>query len=215
MKKVLLVLMSVLWFGILVSVPVRAEEAVQEIETTELNQIMLANEALEAKEIPDDGADVVITYESGAPVLVIGETADGWYKVSYQGKAGYVHKSELTAQAIDVEGLNKEMESSEAESKLVIEEVERYRAEARRSRIWGTVIVLLVAGIFATGILSTVKAEKAKKKEAVSNDNSEIGSSEIDNCEANNSEMGTSQPQEEEMPETEIEEELIDLDKEE
>lgn len=166
MKKVLLVLMSVLWFGTLVSVPVRAEEALLEAETTELSQIMLANGEVEAKEMPDDNAAVVITYESGAPVLVIGEITDGWYKVSYQDKMGYVHKSALTTQELDVEGLNKEMEAAEAENKLVVEEVERYRAEARRSRIWGTIIVLLVVGIFATGILSTVKAANEKKKDA-------------------------------------------------
>lgn len=194
MKKVLLVLMSVLWFGTLVSVPVRAEEALLEAETTELSQIMLANGEVEAKEMPDDNAAVVITYESGAPVLVIGEITDGWYKVSYQDKMGYVHKSALTTQELDVEGLNKEMEAAEAENKLVVEEVERYRAEARRSRIWGTIIVLLVVGIFATGILSTVKAEREKRKDAGSHN-----SSEIDSLEVNTSEMET----------------IIDLDKEE
>lgn len=199
MKKVLLVLMSVLWLGILVSVPVRAEEALGEAETTELNQIMLANGKVEAKEMSDDSATVVITYESGAPVLVIGETTDGWYKVSYQDKIGYVHKSELTTQGLDVEGLDKEMETAEAESKLVVEEVERYRAEARRSRIWGTVIVLLVVGIFATGILSTVKAEREKRKDAGSHNSSEADGSEIDRFEVNTSEMET----------------IIDLDKEE
>lgn len=199
MKKVLLVLMSVLWLGILVSVPVRAEEALGEAETTELNQIMLANGKVEAKEMSDDSATVVITYESGAPVLVIGETTDGWYKVSYQDKIGYVHKSELTTQGLDVEGLDKEMKTAEAESKLVVEEVERYRAEARRSRIWGTVIVLLVVGIFATGILSTVKAEREKRKDAGSHNSSEADGSEIDRFEVNTSEMET----------------IIDLDKEE
>lgn len=199
MKKVLLVLMSVLWLGILVSVPVRAEEALEEAETTELNQIMLANGKVEAKEMSDDSATVVITYESGAPVLVIGETTDGWYKVSYQDKIGYVHKSELTTQGLDVEGLDKEMETAEAESKLVVEEVERYRAEARRSRIWGTIIVLLVVGIFATGILSTVKAEREKRKDAGSHNSSEADGSEIDRFEVNTSEMET----------------IIDLDKEE
>lgn len=209
MKKVLLVLMSVLWLGTLVSAPVRAEEALQEVETTELSQIMLANGEVEAKEMPDDNAAVVITYESGAPVLVIGEITDGWYKVSYQDKMGYVHKSALTTQELDVEGLNKEMEAAEAENKLVVEEVERYRAEARRSRIWGTIIVLLVVGIFATGILSTVKAEREKRKDAGSHN-----SREIDSLEVNTGEMEKGLLQEE-MPETKIEEDIIDLDKEE
>lgn len=73
-------------------------------------------------------------------------------------------KSALTMQEFDVEGLDKEFQESEAEGKLVIEEVERYRAEAKRSRIWGIVIVLLVVGIFATGIISTTRIEKEKRK---------------------------------------------------
>lgn len=164
MKKILLVLMSVMCLGAGVSMHVRAEESGQEVEINELNQIMVTKDAVEARELPKDNANIVISYESGAQVLVLGETTDGWYKVSYQGKEGYVRKAELTQQTLDLEGLDKEMESAEMESKLVVEEVERYRAEERRSKIWGTVIVLLVVGIFATGIISTVKAEKKKTK---------------------------------------------------
>ncbi len=164
MKKVLLVLVSVLWLGAMAFFPVKAGEAASEVEINELNQIMAAKDKLEAREIPDDNGKVTITYESGAPVFVTGETANGWYRVSYQDKIGYVHKSALTAQELDTEGLDKEMQQAQEESRLVVEEVERYRAEARRSRIWGTVIVLLVAGIFATGIISTVKTEKGKNQ---------------------------------------------------
>lgn len=165
MKKVLFVLMSVLCLGAVISLPVRADESVREAEVTELNQIMVAKEALEAKEMPDDKADTVITYESGVTVFVIGETADGWYKVSYQDKEGYVRKSALAVQKLDVEALDKELAEAAEEGRLIIEEVERYRTEAKRSRIWGIIIVLLVVGIFTTGIISTVKIEKEKKKD--------------------------------------------------
>lgn len=234
MKKVLLVLVSVLWLGAMVSFPVKADEAAQEAETNELNQIMMSKDKLEAKEIPDDSANVTITYESGAPVFVIGETTDGWYKVSYQDKVGYVHKSALTSPELDVEGLDKEMKEAEEESKLVVEEVERYRAEARRSRIWGTIIVLLVVGIFATGIISTLKTEKEKNKEASRNDSGETDSGEADGCndssetdnsetdngemdyhEMNIAEVEAGQPQAEEITGTETDDEIIDLDKEE
>lgn len=205
MKKILLVLTSVLWFGVVGSIPVKAEEALQEMEITQQNQIMVAKEAVEAKETPDDSAATVISYESGAPVYVIGETSNGWYKVSYQDKVGYVHKSALVMSKLDVEGIGKEMESSEAESKLIVEEVERYRAEARRSRIWGIVIILLVAGIFATGIISTVKNEKKKREKDESNDGDEADSREDEMIKV----------KAERAAETEIDEEIIDLDKEE
>lgn len=166
MKRVLLVFAAVLFLGSMIALPVRADELQQEEGFTELSQVMVANEAVEAKEIPDSKGNTVITYESGAYVFVIGETENGWYKVSYQDKEGYVKKSVLTVQEFDVEGMDKEFQEIEAEGKLIIEEVERYRAEAKRSRIWGIFIVLLVVGIFATGIVSTTRIEKEKKKAA-------------------------------------------------
>ena len=63
-----------------------------------------------------------------------------------------------------MEGLDKEFQELEMESKILVEEVERYRTEARRSRIWGIVIVLLVAGIFVTGIISTKRMEREKTR---------------------------------------------------
>ena len=167
MKKGFLILMSILCLGAMAVLPTRANEAAKEVEVSELNQLMVAQDAVAAKELPDDKAKTVISFESGASVLVIGETKDGWYEISYQGKEGYIRKSALSAQEIDAAGIDKEMEVSEAESRLVIEEVERYRAEARRSKIWGTIIVLLVVGIFATGIISTIKTEKEKRGEEV------------------------------------------------
>ena len=52
------------------------------------------------------------------------------------------------------------MAANEAETKFVVEVVEKYRKDARRSKIWGTVIIVLVAGIFAVGIFSAVRSNK-------------------------------------------------------
>lgn len=170
MKKLILLMSAIFCLGFFGSsgtaLMVRAEEAKQqEAEAAELSRLMKTTKEAKAKERPDDKADAVIEYDSGAVVYVVGETADGWYKVSYQEKQGYVRKSLLTEiDEINAAELEAEMEMVETESKMVVEEVERYRAEARRSRIWGAVIILLVAGIFATGIISTVKSKKNMEK---------------------------------------------------
>lgn len=171
MKKMILLLMVVVCIGVSVSVPlpVKASETAQETEISELNQVMTAKDQLDVKETPDDNAATVMTFESGDAVFVAGETTDGWYKVSYQDKAGYVRKSELATFEMDVEGIDKEMTEAAEEGKQVVEEVERYRTEARRTKIWGTVIVLLVVGIFATGIISTMKNEREEGKETSAN----------------------------------------------
>lgn len=163
-RTVLLVTMCCLFFGM--SVSVRAKEAVQDSEEgiTALNQIMVATEAAEAREIPDESAAVAITYEKDATVFVTGETADGWYRVSYQNITGYIPKEKLDAQTYGEE-LDQEFKAMEEESVMIVEEVERYRAESRRSKIWGAVIIVLIAGIFATGIISTRKNGKDENKE--------------------------------------------------
>lgn len=163
-RTVLLVTMCCLFFGM--SVSVRAKEAVQDSEEgiTALNQIMVATETVEAKETPDQAAAVMITYEKDSTVFVTGETADGWYRVSYQNMIGYIPKEKLAVQTYGEE-LDQEFKSLEEESVMIVEEVERYRAESRRSKIWGAVIIVLIAGIFATGIISTRKNGKDENKE--------------------------------------------------
>ena len=53
---------------------------------------------------------------------------------------------------------------TEQEAEFVVEMVEKYRDEARRSKIWGSVIVVLVVGIFATGIISGVRSSRREKQ---------------------------------------------------
>ena len=104
---------------------------------------------------------------------VTGETQNGWYRISYQESEGYILKDSTTGLMIEVEGkgivdledagLAEEMAALEAENKAFIENVERQRAELKRSRIWMVVIVVLIVAIFAVGIVSTIK--QVKKEE--------------------------------------------------
>lgn len=152
---------------------VKAEEE-NNILITDMNQVMTVVNDCVAREFPDNNSKEVMSYSAGASVWVIGETEDGWYKVSYQGKEGYILKEYIGNLQVETEdrgkveineaGLDAEMEAMESESKMVIEEIERQRSEAKRSRVWTIVIVALVIGIFVTGIISTVNSGKNKKK---------------------------------------------------
>lgn len=134
------------------------------INISEMSQIMTANEDIDMKAAPENSAETIMSYQAGDSVFVTGETADGWYRAIYQDKEGYLPKDSLSAQEIDVAALDEEMEKTRQEAELVVETVERYRAEARRSKIWGSVIVVLVIGIFATGIISGIKSSKGKEE---------------------------------------------------
>lgn len=165
MMRAILVFMTIILVVLGHPVNSRAQET---LAVTQFSQFMTALQQIDAKEEPDANAGTAFTYEAGATIFVTGETENGWYVVSYQGKTGYINKNSsreaLEAVELDIEGLNAEMAAMEEESRMIIEVTERYRAEARRSKIWGAVIVLLVIGIFVTGIISTVQAEKKKNE---------------------------------------------------
>lgn len=130
---------------------------------SELSQLMTAEEPVDMRTMPEESAEVIRSYQAGDSVFVTGETADGWYRVIYQDKEGYVPKKCLSVQEIDVAALDEEMARTEQEARFVVETVDRYRADARRSKIWGSVIIVLVIGIFATGIISGIKSSKGKE----------------------------------------------------
>lgn len=156
------------------AIRVQAEEA---LEASQFSQLMTATEKIEAKEKPEQGAETLLSFEAGAVIYVTGETENGWYQISYQGQTAYVEKKVLQEQEMDTEAMDAELKAQEDESRMIVEEVERYRAEAKRSKIWGTVIVLLVIGIFAAGIISTMQGEKEKKSGETGEEENEAESS--------------------------------------
>lgn len=139
-----------------------------EIEFTDTSKLMEAVSDVEALERPQEGAVVVTSFTQGVPILVTGESASGWYRLSFQGKDCYI-KIDTVKAAVQVEGeslqeLDKEMELLEQENKIIIEEVERVRAEQKRSIVWTIIIVVLIAAIFAVGIYSTIRANRLDKE---------------------------------------------------
>ncbi len=144
---------------------VDAVQAEEEINVSESGQLMVADEDIDMKTEPSDDAETIVSHKKGDLVFVTGEAAEGWYRAIYQGKEGYIPKDSLSVQEIDVAGLDEEMARTQQEAELVVETVEHYRADARRSKIWGSVIVVLVLGIFATGIITGMKGAKGKEEQ--------------------------------------------------
>lgn len=139
----------------------QAVEASQdEISVSGPSQIMTTKEAVDMKSKPDAASETLMSYEQGASVFVTGQTDDGWYRVSYQDKVGYVPADSLRVQEIDVAKLDEEMENNAKEAAFVTETVEKYRKEAKYDKIWFSMIIVLVAGIFTVGIVSAVRTKK-------------------------------------------------------
>lgn len=162
-------MMSAAFWG--ASLYAAAEETGRQAEVkVDAEQFMSVRQAVDARTEPDENAETIFSYQAGDTVYVTGQTENGWYIVYYQNQTGYINmeaaQEALEPMSVDVDMLNAEMAAEEETSRLIIEETERYRAESRRSKIWGAVIIVLVIGMFATGIVSTVWAEKNKGGQA-------------------------------------------------
>lgn len=131
-------------------------------ETFEQGIVLEAEKRVEMKALPEETAETLMTFQAGDLLFAMEETTEDWYHVVYQEKEGYIEKDGLKVLELDIEGLNAEMAVNEAETKFVVEAVERYRADARRSKIWGTVIIVLVAGIFGIGIFSAIRSNRGE-----------------------------------------------------
>ncbi len=151
-------------------------------ETVQQGTVMKAKERIEMKAEPDKTAETLMTFQVDDLVFTVGAAEGGWYRVIYQGNEGYVEQDGLAEVEVDVEGLDAEMAAGAEETKFVVETVEKYRADARRSKIWGTVIIVLVAGIFGVGIFSAVRSGK--------NEETDSGKQQAGKSERSNSEKG-------------------------
>lgn len=166
MKKVLFSVAAVI---MLILGNCQVSYAAEQETTAEIQncQVMKAEETTEVKQEPDEGAPTLMTYQKGDNVLTIGEEQDGWYQVMYQDITGYVPADRVASMDMDVEKLDEEFAREAEEGKLVVENVEYYKDNSRRTIIWGTLIVLLVAGIFVTGIVSAVRKKGEEKEESI------------------------------------------------
>ena len=165
MKRTISVKMQFMLLGMLLGMLWIRQSSISSVlaaesANAETGRLMTAERRVEMKETPDDKAVTIMTFEKGSSVFSLGESANGWYQVIYQDKVGYVPENALRSQEMDVEGLNAEMAQEAEEAKFMIETIERYRIEARRSKIWGSVIVILVIGVFATGIIAEIRGRK-------------------------------------------------------
>jgi len=123
----------------------------------------------EVKETANDAARTVGEIEAGTAVLLVEDAADGWCKVQNQSLIGYIPVEDIQKyQAGNEEELKKEFVEQEQMSITGIEEYEQTMKEKRTATIWGIIIGVLVAAIFAVGIILVLKGDKEQAKESES-----------------------------------------------
>lgn len=136
----------------------RAEE-VPEGAAVEM-QMLYVNTDTKVYESDNEQSEVLLELSASSMAVLLEDDGE-WMKVMYQGVTGYVKASALQIENPNPEAAEEYMELAEYDAAF-IDELERLTAEKRRSRIYGVMIVVLIAAIFGVGIFTTLKKRKGQ-----------------------------------------------------
>ncbi len=177
MKKVSRIGTSILIMAMLfvmMGFDTRAAEDVQKTQTEEAAEqarfvkdtVWEAADDVTVREEPDRKSKTAGKLEAGTPVVVSEDEKDGWCKVRNQTVEGYVQTSDLQiVNAANAEALKQEFGVNEEFDSMVLEEYDYRQRQRRTSIIWGVIIGVLVAAIFAVGIVSAIHSNKEEQGE--------------------------------------------------
>ena len=136
-------------------------------------QVLMQLETEAAEEATEDSI-VVATLPKGTAVICMETESQEWYQVTYQEIAGFV-KAESVGMYGDAAELSGEFEEVHEENTAQLEAAEAAGQQEKSQFLWGTVMAVLVALMFATGIftvlrgrnktVSTKKDNKTKEKQ--------------------------------------------------
>lgn len=134
-----------------------------EVETVQKNMVLETVKETQLLEAPNTTAKPVVTLQAGTPVFILEDESDGWCKVSSQEQEGYMKASELKRLG-NQEELNAEFDKIGNTVQLVFDEIVTRENEEKQARIWGTIMVVLIAAIFGVGMVSALKKNKLEKE---------------------------------------------------
>lgn len=152
----------------------QAAEDVQKTQTEEAAEqarfvkdtVWEAADDVTVREEPDSKSKSIGKLEAGTPVVVSEDEQNGWCKVRNQTVEGYIETSSLQmVNAANAEALKQEFGVNEEFDSMVLEEYDYQKKQKRTTLIWGVVIGVLVAAIFAVGIVSAINGNKAEQGE--------------------------------------------------
>lgn len=116
-------------------------------------------------EQPKEGAAPVVKLQAGTHLLVVGEETNGWCEIYYQGKTAFVPAADMTAAtSLDAEALDQEMQKIGEEDAAFIESLEMQRKAIARSKVWRIIIIVLIAAVFVTGLVSALRKPKIDER---------------------------------------------------
>lgn len=171
MKKLITMAGVIAVMFILRCLPVYAADLEQVTE----NMVLETSTETLLYESPTENSAVIATLPQGTTVITISQAENGWCEVFQKDMTGYVRLEQLKSIG-DKAALDQEFRQNADNDEMLMNELERIRSQKLRSRIWGTIIVVLVVAMFAVGIFS---AKKKNEEEAMDDSENEFYEDEL------------------------------------
>lgn len=129
-------------------------------------------------EAPDDGSRTEDTIPKGEKILIISQTAEGWYEILYRGEVLYISSANDTVENVEIEeDVIEEIEQNKSDLNLTAEEVEILEetdAEAANpSQNTDRLSKAILGMVAATVILSGAGCFYMNRREHVERENNE------------------------------------------
>lgn len=152
MKRVLAIA-AVMWaLLIAVFMPV----SVMAADTITIGTVLKVEKDTNVYQEASETSGTVAVLKADTAVYVTDNAVDGWCGISSRELSGYV-KTESLIPLTDSDEMNLEFEQIGNNYHMIFNEVQQLKKQHSQEKIWGVVIVLLVAGIFAAGIIPVLK----------------------------------------------------------
>lgn len=141
-----------------------------EMNSATMEDVRVAQGTIKAYSDKSSSSDVAHTYSKGEVIYVSGSDT-GWIEVFFQGDTLYIEEKDSKLMSasgdIDMDTVDRELEQIEADNVIIISEIERVRAETKRSRMWGIVIILIIVVVFIVGLVTMIQNRKKEKQQVV------------------------------------------------
>lgn len=137
--------------------PMDLPEELEQLEAGGTGQLVYLTETTNGYEEADESSNVIEKLEKDSRLVMVRQIDEEWCEVINAGRIMYIQLKYIKEVRAD-ESLQQEM--VQLEQARVMQAVQDVQARKKilRGRIWGCVIALLIAGIFAVGIVAAVRS---------------------------------------------------------
>lgn len=139
--------------------------SVMAADTITIGTVLKAEKDTDVYQEASETSETAAVLKAGTVVYVTDNTPESWCGISSKEISGYV-KTEALIPIADGDEMNQEFEQIGNNYHMIFNEVQQLKKQQSQEKIWGAVIVLLVVGIFAAGIIPVLKKNKENEKKS-------------------------------------------------